>query len=118
MSSRSTGFCVIQIYWRGFKVGPLRLSSESIVLMLRRLRRCLTPAQIVLFCLLCPTSPARYCGGCGAAAAPCHGLFDAAFKMSAAFAATLVLAGPRLAAESAHNKTLQYLCGPLLSLDR
>ena len=40
------------------------------------------------------------------AAAPC--LFDAAFKLTAAFTATLVLAGPRQAAESAHNKTLQF----------
>ena len=38
-------------------IGPL--SSESIVLMLRRLRRCLTPAQTVLVCLWCPTSSAR-----------------------------------------------------------
>ena len=64
------------------------LSSESIVPMLLRLqrRRCLTPAQTVLVCLWCPTSSTRYCGGCGAAEAPC--LFDAAFKLSAAFTAT------------------------------
>ena len=84
-------------------IGPL--SSESIVPMLLRLWRCLTPAQTVLVCLWCPTSSARYCGGCGAVEAPC--LFDAAFKLSAAFTATLVLASPRPVAESAHNKTLQ-----------
>ena len=46
-----------------------------------------------------------YCGCCGAAAAPY--LFDTAFKLTAASTATLVLASPRLAAESALNKTLQ-----------
>ena len=35
------------------------LSSESTVPMLRRLRRCHTPAQTVLVCLWCPTSSAR-----------------------------------------------------------
>ena len=51
-------------------VGPL--SSESIVPMLRRLRRCLTPAQTVLVCLWCPTSRAGdiHCIDTAAVAAP------------------------------------------------
>ena len=40
-----------------------------------------------------------YCGGCCAAAAPCSSLFDAVFKLSPTFTATLVLAGPRPTAE-------------------
>ena len=96
-------------------IGPL--SSESIVPMLLLLLRCLTPAQTKLVCLWCPTSSARYCGGCGAAEAPC--LFNTAFKLSAAFTATLVLASPRPVAESAHNKTLQSsMQGSSTSLDK
>ena len=85
-------------------VGPL--SSESTVPMLRRLWRCPTPAQTVLLCLCCPTSRIlrRLRRRCGALfirrgiQIVCSG---------AACTASLVLAGPRPAAESAHNKTLQ-----------
>ena len=91
-------------------VGPL--SSETLVPKLRRLRRCLTPAQTVLVCLWCPTSRAgpvistalilRRLRRRGGALFIRHSI-----KIQCSIHSDSCPGRPRQASESAHNKTLQ-----------
>ena len=98
-------------------VGPL--SSESTLTTLRRFRRRLTPAQTAPVCLLCPTSPPMHAYRRPLTAEPTAStqqclwcrcatlLIRHSIQLDCDAALTWIRAGPRPAAELAHNKTLQ-----------